>query len=289
MKGSLLVKDLEKLTPQLRESAILIAFANEWYPNWLGLGYWQPVTISATVKDKKYNLVIYVSPDYFALGDDTDYVRMPATPQTFQLIANKFGAILPSTRIVDYIFSSAKYKLEPKPIPPPPKYIDIIENNSAIEKQLKEIDGSPTTGIVIGDKKDVVIGPNLNGDKVAIYGWYKKDGSKWQPYSTIHISSYSDYSHGGRFILRKCALNGDVVNIEDLFQDKDLNVLVSDQGAFKPYFPNTDVSKAIDFENPPLPDAYRDLPVEETEKPDNRGVIGAAVIGLSSFLLLRSK
>lgn len=288
MKGTTLVKDLEKLSPSAREAAILIAFSKGFYPIWMGVGYWQPVNIIATIKSKKYVLTIYVSPDYFALGDDTDYVRMPASPVTYQLIANKLGAILPSSRLVDYIWASAKYKVEPAP--QAHSFKAILDVNDNINLQLAKMGGDPTLGLVSGDKKDVVVGPNLNGSKVAIYGWFKKDGSKWQPYSTVHSVDYLDYSHGGRFVLRKCSLNGAVMNIEDIFTDPELSVLVSDQGSFVPYFPNAPATK-IDWENLPDSDLYRDfdiLPETTVEKEDdNRLLVGGAIAGLAGYLILR--
>ena len=46
-------------------------------------------------------------PDYLAVGSDDDFVRMPMTPQTAQQIADLFGCILPTRKMVDAIDAAA--------------------------------------------------------------------------------------------------------------------------------------------------------------------------------------
>jgi len=59
-----------------------------------------------------------VAPDYLAVGSDEDYVLMPLTPQTAQMIADRLDCTLPTPRMVDAIRASATLKMTPRPIAP---------------------------------------------------------------------------------------------------------------------------------------------------------------------------
>ena len=50
---------------------------------------------------------IEVMPDYLAVGSDDDFVRMPMRPQTAQQIADAFGCVLPTRKIVDAMDAAA--------------------------------------------------------------------------------------------------------------------------------------------------------------------------------------
>lgn len=288
MKGSEFAESVKKLSPEARESAILLAFAKGYYPSWVdNKAFWRTVNVTATIKGTDYTLAFECSPDYFSIGDNTDFIRMPARPATYQAIASKLGAILPSRQLVKYIQSAAKYKCTPKPQTPDMSMITVpvfVKYNDIVEKQLETLGGKPDSGLVSGDKKDVVVGPDLTGERVAIFGWIYPDGKIIQPYSTIHTVDHVDYSHGGRFVSRKCAVNGKVYNMEDLFKDPLLNPLVSDQGVFVPYFPNAappPYKKIIDFDNPDLPREFGEIRFEDTRE---FPMVGSAIAALAAWL-----
>ena len=285
MKGSEFAAAILKLDQESRESAILMAFAKGFYPSWVdNKAFWRPVSVTASIKSKEYTLTFYCSPDYFAIGDNDDFLRMPARPATYQAIANKLDAILPSQQLVKYIQSSAKYKCTPKPQTPDKTMITVpvfVKYNDIVNEQLKKLGGSPDSGIVSGDKKDVIVGPSLDGSRVAIFGWIYPDGKIIQPYSTIHTVDHVDYSHGGRFISRKCSVNGTIYKIEDLFQDPVLHPLVSDQGMFLPYFPNVGLKKTVDFDSPELPREFSEVAFEDTR---DFPAIGAAFAAIAAWL-----
>lgn len=249
-----------------REKAILAAFAKGYVPTWFSTNPWRPVHVEATVKGKIRSLVFYTSPDYFAIGDDSDYLRMPARPATYQAIADVMKAILPSKRMVNAIWGAADCRLTPAPFPPGAAMITtprFVESNDAINAQLKKLGKSPFDCLVAGDKKDVCIGPALDGNHVAIYGWHQSNGKPIQSYPGPHTVDHVDYSQGGRLTIRKSILDGNIVDLFDIFTDKDLNVLVSDQGPFEPRFPNTGSSYKpaesitdIASESKPAPAAY---------------------------------
>jgi hypothetical protein len=60
-----------------------------------------------------------------------------------------------------------------------------------------------------------------------------------QPASTVHSWDYGpDYSHLVRLIKRRARLDGEYVDLHDVFADPKLSVLVSDEGPFAdPAFP----------------------------------------------------
>jgi hypothetical protein len=120
-----------------------------------------------------------------------------------------------------------------------------IDANDGALAAFAKLGIDPGDHLTIGYKKSIVVGPNLDGSKVAIYGGAGGTADPpWnviQPYSTIHTSDYSDYSHGIVLVSRKAELDGEPVDLRlDVFGSKDPAIygLVSDQGRFDPIFPN---------------------------------------------------
>lgn len=233
MKGSDFGKSLLALDAVAREKAILqTAIAPENLPAWLR-GPWAPVKMGE-------RLTVYASPDYFAAGEDEDFVRLPMTPWTAEVIADRYGAILPTRKIVVEIYRQATQKLPSVTFTPDAKMEStarMLEHDAAIDKTVKGVPGPKN--LLAGHKKDVVVGPDLDGSRVAIYGW-QPDPKMFphQPYSTVHDSKYVDYSHGVRLVSRQATLDGQPVDLMDVFRDPKLVELVSDQGQFVPVFPN---------------------------------------------------
>lgn len=230
-------------------------------PDYIASNPWPVIKVS----NDKHTLLIRVIPDYFALGTDADPYRIKGSPFLAQKIATVFGSILPSAKLVRDIQSAATAKwaytdVKGKPYGIPLSKIDtndalVAANNLANGLYQKAIQETYSTaipggikkfgdGLTIGYRKAIVVGPGLDGSKVAIYGgrWTPASGQKdvVQPYSTIHGSSYADYSHGIVLIKRQAVLDGKNVDLQDIFENKDpdINSLVSDKGAFTPTFPN---------------------------------------------------
>lgn len=152
-------------------------------------------TISATIK---------VMPDYIAIGNDEDSVRVPMTPYTAQLIARQWKCTLPTTKMVDEIAKQANVQLRPSPKPPGIAMMGtdyFLEHNKTIQEQLNHTDYKPGD-LVDGNKKDIVIPEQGEGSThVVIYGWHNPNGSKIQGYShKAHENTYADYSHGVRLV-----------------------------------------------------------------------------------------
>lgn len=228
-----------------REKAVLDAFSRGEVPKWLF--QWRPISVSAKIDGETRRLEYEVLPDYLSLGDEQDYFRVPMTPATAQELADRFDAILPSSRMVNEIYANASAKLNPQPIFPnlqKPDETSISEIR--IQNQMKS-GGILPGNFIAGIKKDIVVGPKLDGSRVAIYGWHDPSGANSvknipngpiQPYSTIHDSAFWDYSHGVRLVKRRAYLDGSAIDIAEVFRDPKLHILVSDQGPFEPRFPN---------------------------------------------------
>lgn len=231
MTGSEFGKSILSLMGQKREDAILSVALNPTnLPDWLKKP-WTPVTVGP--------ITYYVSPDYFSIGTDADYLRVAMTPQTAQAIATTYGAILPSRKMVADIYRAAKLKLKSQPFPPDAK----METSQRMINHNTLIGIHSPASLIAGHKKDIVVGPNLDGSRVAIYGW-QPDPKVFphQAYYTGHGSYYADYSHGVRLVARRALLDGKQFDLVEAFRDPKLVPFVSDHGSFVPYFPSKGAS-----------------------------------------------
>lgn len=206
--------------------------------------------IPITINEGNINLTYYVSPDYVCIGSDSDYIRISCDGPTSQRIADLFGCILPTKKMVDQIYKQAKTKATPAPmsggatvsgkkytgkefINQKMQHADSLEeHNRMIERQLSRVKHNPGD-LVAGIKKDVVIGNKLSNkpDRVNIYGWHLK-GNPIQPESTFHEASYYDYSHAVRLIYNQCELNGKITSLSNILKDNSLFKLVSYEKLF---------------------------------------------------------
>lgn len=202
------------------------------------------------VEENNISIIYYVSSDYMSIGSDQDFIRISMDGPLSQKVADRFNCILPTKKMVDQIYNQAKTKAKPAPMSGGAKVGDkfysgkefinlkmqhadsLEEHNRMVQRQLNRINHS-NGNLVAGIKKDVVIGNLLNNkkDKVNIYGWHTENGKAIQPESTIHESTYYDYSHGTRLVDINCQLieNGKTSNkdIRSLLKDKKYSSLIA--------------------------------------------------------------
>lgn len=242
--GSLFMKKTEGMTPAQREQAILAEILAGNIPSFLK--NFKEVEVSQKLKDGKMHSIRYkVMPDYLAIGSDADFVRMPMSPLAAQVIAEKFGCILPTTKMVDDIYRNAQSKLLPQPMSGG-KYPNwqarmtrnefYVEHQRLVESQCQK-SGHRNGMLVAGHKKDVVISNHLNSHQknVVIYGWHdaRNAGKPIQGYGWSHENTYADYSHGIRLISTSVMVDGVPMNIKDVLADKVLCDLLSKEGPVK--------------------------------------------------------
>jgi hypothetical protein len=191
------------------------------------------------------NSITYLAmPDYLCIGSDDDYIRIPMNPLTAQQVANKYNCTLPTRKMVTDIYHHAINKLAAIPHGPPydstmmssERY---IWSNDKINAQIANKDKSQLTA---GHKKDVVLterlAPNNPNHRVAIFGWFNSDGSIIQQLNPKdHENTYADYAHGLRMIARDVMVNGNPMDIMEIFSHPEYCKLVSDEGilTFKSY------------------------------------------------------
>jgi len=103
-----------------------------------------------------------------------------------------------------------------------------VRHNNLIETQRT---GRPLGELVAGHKKDVVLTNRLLGpERIAIYGWHRKDGTPIQGLSTVHGARYADYSHGVRLVYEKVCIDGQLRSIYDVLEDPALAPVLSYEG-----------------------------------------------------------
>ncbi len=232
--GSEFMKSLQELSIDDREAAILREVSSGNFPDFLRKFKSVPIAGPMKTGGKDLTATLEVVPDYIAVGSDSDFVRIPMTPQTAQQIADRFGCTLPTRKMVDAIDRFAEAQLAPHPLTKEREAVaTFAEHNQIIEKQR----GDNQLGLLlIGAKKDIVLTPRIfeKPQRVAIYGWRQLNGQPIQPLTISHWNRYVDYSHGVRLVRDNVELDGKSVRISDLLADPDRCGLVSDEGPMKP-------------------------------------------------------
>lgn len=232
MTGSEFVKLTENMAPADREARIYNEVSKGNIPDYLR--DFKRIDVKMTDADGKEHTCGYmVMPDYLSIGTNKDFFRAPMTPMTAQKLADEFGCILPTRKMVDDIYKHAVIKVDPKPLTEKREAVSsFYQHHNIIEGQ---IEGQPFGALVGGIKKDVVISNRLVGrdDRVCIYGWHWLTGKAIQPLSTVHTRTYVDYSHGIRLVADTMTVDGKPMKVADVLTDPLLYSLLSDEGVFE--------------------------------------------------------
>jgi len=236
LTGSALCAQLAPLPVGEREEQLYREVARGNVP--IFLRWLVPVELRGSIGGREHVLLFAAAPDYHAVGSDTDFIRMPMTPQLAQRLCNRFDCSLPTPRMVDAIWRQSDYRLVPQPIPASPEMVTVetfCRHNLMIEEQRRRA-GAAAGLLLSGIKKDIVITPQLAlrppPPRVAIYGWHYPTGQPIQPLSLVHRASYADYSHGVRLVASDVQLDGQPRRLSDLLRDRSMAALVSDEGPF---------------------------------------------------------
>jgi len=212
-----------------------------------------PIEITETVSGQSRTATIYATPDYMAVGSDSDFFRIPMSASLAQWTADLCQSSLTTRKITDDIYTNATVKLAPQFFNPADFDINsweiIYQHNQRIEESRE---GNDLGLLVGGIKKDVVITPRLteplSPPRIAIYGWHQLNGVRIQPLSLIHTQNYRDYSHGTRLVLNRMLVDGEATTVQAVLTDPELHVLLSDEGVF----PVT----RYDVPPPPIPQEF---------------------------------
>jgi hypothetical protein len=197
------------------------------------LGHLTPVKMTTKASDGQgLAATIWVTPDYLAIGSNDDFLYVPLTYYSATIIANRFGSVLPTARIVDAIYEQSAHHLTPAPLPAGPS----MRSNLYLSKHQHRIDeqrsGLPLGELISGHKKDLVLSNRLRRlpGRVAIYGWHRAPGDPIQPLSTVHGAQYVDYSHGVRLVSTTVVVDSRTLSIYDALQDSQVAPVLSREG-----------------------------------------------------------
>lgn len=186
LTGTQIIAHLKSLPVYERDNYILSMVQKGNMPSFMR----KPIAITMGEK------TICTFPDYFALGNDKDYVRMPVGAPLAYRIAKEFRMELPTKQIVDAIYQAADIKLTPKPMKPTNQMSSIdyyVRHDFTLDGQLNS-----RIGLIVGHKKDII--QTQKTGRVTIYGWHWISGNPIQPVSSVHGKHYFDYSHGLRLV-----------------------------------------------------------------------------------------
>jgi len=179
--------------------------------------------------------LVWIMPDYLAIGSSEDFLYIPLTLPSATAVANAWGFVLPTSKLVDDIYANADHRLTPEPMKPGPRMRSsayFLEHQRRIDAQRGEI---PPGTLLTGHKKDVVLTNRLaeKAGRIAIYGWHRKDGDPIQPLSIVHGARYADYSHGARMVWNRVWVGGRMRSIFDVLQDPDLAPAFTYEGTIR--------------------------------------------------------
>jgi hypothetical protein len=232
MSGSQFLDFSATMSISQREDAILLQLGNKNIPSKL-LSNFQEITVKST--DNKTSVMFKVLPDYLSIGNDEDYIRFPCAAFTAQKIADLFNCSVPTTKMVDLIWSAATTKLAPQPIPPSDTMCSndyVLQENQLIQTQLHN--AQDTSSLFIGgDKKDTVLTNQYttHTNSVAEYGWHQLDGTVIQPLYLGHSCDWADYSMGIRLVANEVLVNGTTkMTLAAALADSTLSALLSKEG-----------------------------------------------------------
>ena len=219
--------------------------------------------VTITTNSGGHTVTYYVTPDYMAIGSDSDYFLEPMTPLLAQRLDTLLGTIRPTRKMVDQIANRAVVHLQPNPIPPDPNMITVPyfnqHNTMVWTQRVVTLAAHPLGSLVDGDKKDVIISPKIYTNfaqpsitkPVVIYGWHYPDGTFIQPEYNGHEETYADYSHGIRMVQNAIIFDGTNTTITAVLTNPAIAAVLSDETTFtgnvipKPYYTVSAVAPVI--------------------------------------------
>jgi hypothetical protein len=231
--GAEFARQVAALSERDRDVAIRDALLGGNVPQFLRTAV--PIELIGRVIDGVVTRVtLCVLPDYLAVGTARDSLLVPMGLDTALAVADAFGFILPTRKMVDAVYQQAVVRLSPQPLPPGEKMRSTgyyVRHNELVQAQRSTASATPAV-LTAGHKKDLVITKQLwsTPGRVAIYGWHRSEKAPIQPLSIVHGARYADYSHGVRLVSTTAFVDGKPTSIYDLMRDERFATLLSDEG-----------------------------------------------------------
>lgn len=232
LTGSSFAESVGRLDAVARERAILREISQGNLPSFLRTLV--PVEMT-DVRDG--GVTIFVMPDYLAIGSDDDFLRIPMNLATATAIADLFGFVLPTRKMVDAIYQQSGHHFTPTPLPAGPRMTstDYYRTHNALIDRETRSGGVPAGMLVSGHKKDVVVTNLLarTPGRIAIYGWHRPNGVPIQPLSIVHGTCYADYSHGVRLVAELAWQDGQMRSLRRMLETAATAAALSDEGVVR--------------------------------------------------------
>jgi len=247
LPASKLVQRLQGMNGAERETAVAAQLLAGNIPDFLR--HLAPIRLTGHFPSgRTVHLTFCTLPDYLALGSDKDFMLIPMRLQTALVVADSYGFLLPTTKMVDEIYAQASLRLAPQPLPAGAEMRSTDyywRHNQRVAEQRSNF-GLSLGVLTAGDKKDLVLSNRLwrNPGQLAIYGWHRAIDRPIQPLSTIHGARYVDYSHGVRLIAPVAYVDGEARSLLDILQDTQLAGMLSDEGTIQHLAELLDILKA---------------------------------------------
>jgi hypothetical protein len=228
--GYEVARAIQRLSIAEREEHIYREISRGNVPSWLReLGR---VELTGEVDGRTRRVTFWATPDYLAVGSDSDFVTVPVSPGTALRIAELVGGSLPTPRMVDAV----RARLAPIRIPPD-EYITTVAyfvRHDRLVHAQRRLHRVPPGVFVAGHKVDVVLatgtlatGTLAPGASAGIYGWHRMDGTPIQPLYADIRETWVSYNLGVRLLDRGLLVDGVRRDLQDALRDPGISPLLT--------------------------------------------------------------
>jgi hypothetical protein len=226
--GAEIARDVGPLDPEAREERIYREISRGNVPGWLRR--LERVEMTAESDGQRHRVTFWVTPDYLSVGSDSDFLRIPLSPQTARRVADLVGASLPTPHMIDAIWSAARARLTPIRIRPDEFMATVryYERHDRLIEAQRWLRGVPAGDFVAGHKVDLVnpAARAVDSASGAIYGWHRPDGRPIQPLYVLSGAERIPYNQGVRLVHRRILIDGAERDLIDVLNDPELAPLL---------------------------------------------------------------
>jgi hypothetical protein len=123
------------------------------------LRHLQPVVLRAQPGDERHTqITVCVMPEYLALGSDDDFLLIPMRLETALAVANRYGFMLPTPKLVDAIYAQSEVHLTPQPLPASSsmRSTGYYRRHNELIGEQRSASGVAQGLLIPGHKKDLV-------------------------------------------------------------------------------------------------------------------------------------
>lgn len=251
MKASDLILQLPEQNTPDRESKII---------NFIGMGFYlAPRMVEVTSSWNGHTAILKVMSDALMIGEPDDFLRINATMEGEQRIADLLCMSMMTSKVADLVRMSAAVQIEPctQTADSQMAYTTrMVKHNAAVTNRIIQATQASledvaqgAVGLVADVGKDWVLSNKLAGKKdlAANYGWHTKQapspsapqngpyrcqagGYMWQTLGTAHNTKHVDYSQVVRLMSTDMIVDNMPTTFAEVAASLELHGLVSYEG-----------------------------------------------------------